>query len=196
MGLPTDIITMRIFLRLLLGLILLSVAVSKLVHPRRFQRGIQDYQLIATSLDAKLAFSVVLAWCISIAELVAGLGLISGFLLVPTTVLACVLFVAFSVAISVNLVRGRHDLSCHCGGALGEHRISWWLVGRNSLFIAGLVVLLVTPVDLLTVDVLVHRSSAVSSIVWTGTVVPVVLLVGVVLGMLVLVNYAHVLWRS
>jgi hypothetical protein len=83
---------------------------------------------------------MMLATGIPLAELLAGLGLISGFWLVPAIVLAMALFVVFCIAITINLVRGRRDLSCHCGGVIGNHLISWWLVGRNGLLIIGLVI--------------------------------------------------------
>ncbi len=151
MPLSVAFVSARLFVRLLLGVLLLSVGVSKLAHPRQFQQGIKDYQLFPHMLQAKSGFLISLAAGIPVAELLAGLGLISGFWLVPAIVLALALIVVFSVAIMLNLVRGRCDLSCHCGGAIGNHLISWWLVGRNGLLIVGLVLLLVTPPDSFTV---------------------------------------------
>src|SRR5258706_282944 len=159
MGLPIDLMYIRLFIRLLLGLILLSVSVSKLAHPVRFRRGIQDYQVFPSILGSKIAFPAIASFCIPLAEIAAGLGLISGFLLVSASVLTLVLFVLFSGAIIVNLMRGRYNLSCHCGGTLGDHSISWWLVGRNCLFIVSLLVLLATPSDMFTVDTFVRSPS-------------------------------------
>ena len=186
------IVSIRLFIRLLLGLILLSVGASKLVHPHRLRSGIQDYRLIPPTLESKLALSKVLSFCISLAELVAGLGLISGLLLVPLAFLTVGLFILFSAAIGINLVRGRHDLSCHCGGSLGDHRISWWLVGRNGLFMVGLFVLLLTPADVFTVDTFVRNPSALSATLWMSTVLPVTLLVVGTLIMPVLINAARI----
>lgn len=44
--LPFDVIAVRLFLRLLPGILLLSVGGSKLAHPRQFQQGLQDYQVV------------------------------------------------------------------------------------------------------------------------------------------------------
>jgi hypothetical protein len=44
MPLPVAFVSVRLFLRLLLGVLLLSVGVSKFAHLRRFQRGIQNYR--------------------------------------------------------------------------------------------------------------------------------------------------------
>lgn len=195
MGLPVAILSLRLSVRLLLGLVLLSVGVSKLAHPRRFRRGIQDSQVIPPALESKLALSAVGSFCIPIAELLAGLGLVSGLLLVPAAVLALCLFALFGGALLVNLLRGRSDLSCHCGGALGDHRISWWLVGRNGLFMAGLLALLSMPADSLTIDTFVRRPSALSAIVCVNFVLPIALLVVGVLAALVLFKVARVVLR-
>jgi len=56
----------------------------------------------------------------------------------------------------------------------------------------GLAVLLFTPVDTLSVGTLIRSPSAVSAFIWMNTIVPVILLVGVVLIMLVLFNAARV----
>jgi len=195
MGLPIDIHSMRLFVRLLLGLILLSVAISKLVHRSEFRKGIEDYRIIPQMLNSKLALATVFSFCIPIAELVAGLGPISGLLLVPAIILAIALFVIFSGAILFNLVQGRTDLSCHCGGALGEHRISWWLIVRNTFFVVCSFFLVFTPSDPFTIDTLIRRSSSLNTAIWVGTALPIALLVLGVLLVFVLLNAVRVVLR-
>jgi hypothetical protein len=190
-----DINAIRLFIRLLLGLILLSVGVSKLLHRSRFERGMKEYQVLPGFLESKLALSTVLSFSIPLAELAAALGLISGLVLLPATILALGMFLTFSGAIIINLVRGRFDLSCHCAGALGDHHISWWLVGRNGLLVGCLLVLLLTPSDPFTVSTLYHSPSVLNG-VWSSTILPVTILVGVVLVLLVLINSSRALWRS
>ncbi len=193
---PGEIIFIRLFVRLLLGLILLSVAVSKLAHPSRFRWAIEDYRIIPSALELKLLLSVALSFGIPFAELIAGLGLISGFVLVPAVLLAFALFVLFSGGLIINLMRGRYDLSCHCEGILGDHRISWWLVGRNGLLLAGLFVLLITPADMFTISELLRSPSLFTESVDLSILLPVALLVGIVLAAVVLSNSARILWRS
>lgn len=193
---PLYPIAIRLFLRLLLGLILLSVGASKLARPSNFQRGIQDYQFLSPALDSRLALSTILAYGLPIAEILVGVGLISGLLLFPALVVAIILMLIFSVAMAINLVRGRTDLSCHCGGTIGDHRISWWLIGRNGLMILGFLFLLLTPTDTFTVDTLLRNSSSVSATLWMNTVLPVALLVGMVLVVLVLFNATRAWLRS
>lgn len=196
MMLPIALIALRLFLRLLLGLLLFSVGISKLARPGDFQRGIQDYQIFSSAQESKLAISTILAYCLPVAEILTGLGLITGLLLNPAILLGIVLLIVFSAAMTINLVRGRTDLSCHCGGVIGDHPISWWLVGRNGALIVGFLVLLFTPSDMFTVAMLVRSPSAVSALVWMNIVLPIVLLVGMVLVVLVLFNAARTLFRS
>lgn len=195
MPLPVAFVSVRLFLRLLLGVLLLSVGASKLAHPHQFQQGIQDYQVVPSTLASKSAFSMALALGIPLAELLAGLGLISGLWLVPAIILALALFVVFCIAIAINLMHSRRNLSCHCGGAIGNHPISWWLVGRNGLFTACLLILLVTPPDLFTIASFV-RSPSLLNASFVSTIVPVAVLVGVVIAAFVLFNAARVLCRS
>jgi hypothetical protein len=54
---------------------------------------------------------------------------------VEGAMLAGTLFGVYSVAIAINLMRGRDRIDCGCGG-LGQE-LSWFLVGRNLLLIAG-----------------------------------------------------------
>ena len=42
---------------------------------------------------------------------------------------------AYAVAIAINLLRGRHDIDCGCGGA--SHPLSWGLVARNMVLAAA-----------------------------------------------------------
>ncbi len=195
MGLPLDLVTMRLFLRIFLGAILLSSAIGKLVHPRHFRRGIQDYQVIPFLLEKKLSLSLLLSFSIPGAEVLAGFGLISGILLIPAAALAIVLFLVFSGAIALNLSRGRSDLSCHCEGALGDHQISWWVVGRNVLLIAMVGVLFWTAPDQLTLASFLREPKLLHETFLT-TIVPVVLVVGVILLLLWLFNYARAMLHT
>jgi hypothetical protein len=43
------------------------------------------------------------------------------------------LLLLYAAAIGVNLHRGRHDLSCGCGGPDERRPIAAWMLGRNLL---------------------------------------------------------------
>lgn len=187
MNLPVAIIVIRLFIRFFLGALLISTGVSKLTHPGQFWRGLQDYQLLPTPLAKKRVISMLLTFGIPWLECVAGLSLICGIALLPALLLVCGLLLVFSLALGFNLARGRTDLSCHCGGVIGDHRISWWLVGRNAALIVLDCLLLFTPPDRLTIDNFLREPTLLHDTFFT-TLVPVVLLVGVTLVILVLLN--------
>jgi hypothetical protein len=57
---------------------------------------------------------------------------------------ALAMLVCFTFAIAINLVRGRRDIACGCGGGAGQ-TISWALVLRNALLMGGLAASLAAP---------------------------------------------------
>lgn len=136
----TIAVIIDLFIRFSLGIILLGSGVGKFRHPEQFQQAIEDYEIIPNAFDTWLPRT--LSFGIPLLECVAGLGLLSGFFLVPAVILSLGLVAVFSGSILVNLTQDRTDLSCACGGVLGNHSISWWLVARNIVFIAGLCILL------------------------------------------------------
>lgn len=81
MHLPIDSTAVRLFLRLLFGLILLSAGTGKLVHSQQFRQSIQDYRLVPSKLEARVLVTIILSFVIPIDELLAGLGLKKGGLL-------------------------------------------------------------------------------------------------------------------
>ncbi len=177
MYLPFDIESVRLFLRFLLGFLFVGSSLSKLLHPTLFRLGLQNYQLLPRSLVREGPFLKVLSFALPLAELLAGLDLISGLLLLPGIVLACILLFLFSGALTINLLRGRNDLSCHCGGALGNQHISWWHIGRNGVFIILLIFLLFTPPDHLNLNILFIGTYNISTIMM-NTILPVAFLAG------------------
>ena len=187
--------SIHLFLRLLLGLICLSTSMSKFAHRRRLQQGIRDYQIVPPTLDTRFAFSRVLSFCIPLLEVGVGLGLISSYLFEAAVIIGGIVFIIFTFAIIINLFRGRTDLSCHCGGIIGNHIISWWLVGRNCVLVLCFILLLCTPPDSLTMASL-SKGSSLSSNNLLNTTVPVIMLVGIVACVLVLLNFIRVIRRS
>lgn len=136
----TMVAIVHLLIRLFLGVVLFSSGVSKLLHPGRFQQAIEDYEIIPSTFGTWLPR--ILSFAIPLLECAAGLGLVSGFFLVPVVILSMGLFAVFGGSLLTNLIQERTDLSCACGGILGNHNISWWLVVRNMVFIASLCILL------------------------------------------------------
>jgi hypothetical protein len=120
-------------------------------------------------------------------SLFSSIGLISGAFLTYTVCLSFGLVLLFNIAIIVNLLRGYTRLSCHCGGVLGDHQISWWLVGRNSLISLCLIWLLFLPPDMLTFFTLIQDPEAFVRSGWIVTSLPVSL---IAIGSLLLLRLA------
>jgi Methylamine utilisation protein MauE len=169
------IIDARLFIRLFIGLILLSVSISKLIRIPRFQQNIRDYRILPSFIESKQVVTILLALGIGLGELVSGCGLITGIQLLLVVPFIQAFFALFSVALIINLVKGRKDLSCHCGGVLGDHSISWWLVMRNLVLIFSLFLLLATSPDPFTIDKLLYDRTIFTISMWINSALPVII---------------------
>ncbi|MEU6259550.1 MauE/DoxX family redox-associated membrane protein [Streptomyces sp. NPDC047043] len=119
----------------LLGLVLIVAALPKLRTAAAFGKTVEAYGL----LPGRLAHAVgrTLPW----AELVTGATLLTGPLWRTAATAAALMFVAFTAGLTVNLMRGRTDLSCGCfafGAVDGAaERIGWFHAARAAA-LAGL----------------------------------------------------------
>lgn len=123
--------------RLLIALILLSVALGKMRAPAQFLRTVQEYRIGPEWLAIPLAVSIIGAEAI-LGMILAGSILlpIPGFFVTGAAVAASLLFSCFAFAVAVNLFRGRYHIDCGCNLGQKSHSISWTLVWRNILLAA------------------------------------------------------------
>lgn len=119
------------------SLLFLLSAVHKLTAFREFQAILADYRVVPNRLTAALAGFV------AVTELLLGLGwLFSGPARIVTLGSAGLL-VSYTVAISLNLYRGRIHISCGCnvaGDIVSDQTLSPGLVIRNLVMIALVIV--------------------------------------------------------
>lgn len=102
--------------------------------PRVFRALLDDYRLVPESLTGFAAAGLILA------ETLVVVGVALG---VPIAYWSAVALLAlYTVAISVNLIRGRRDIDCGCAGPAARQNLSGWLVLRNGGLIALASVLL------------------------------------------------------
>lgn len=186
----------RLFIRFTLGILLISVALSKLLHRRDFRGAIQDYRLIPAALETSLKLSGLLSVLVPPLELLLGIAIISGVFLVPALLLGILLLSVYTAALIINLRRGRSELSCGCGGILGNHQISWWMVGRNILLLAGTLLLLITPPDPFQIDLLSGTGFHAQPVDWLSAALPAAICVTLFLAAIALLNAARVLWEK
>lgn len=115
--------------RLVLGWLLLGGGVAKFARLGQFRAAVADYQLLPPSAVQPAAVGVAAA------EAALGGCLVSGVAVRPAAVLAATLFTLLTVAIGINLSRGRR-IDCGCIGVSPRTKISGGLVARNALLIA------------------------------------------------------------
>ena len=120
-----------------LALLFFTAAMHKLNSSARFRAQLAAYELVPSAILPGLARAI------PVAEMA-----VVFLILVPITrpwagALATSLLASYSVAMAINLLRGRDDIDCGCGGQ--PQMLSYWLLLRNAALIVGCF-LLVIPV--------------------------------------------------
>jgi uncharacterized membrane protein YphA (DoxX/SURF4 family) len=123
----TEIIIVMVA-RLCLSFFFLPSAIKKLTNQHPFIQGILDYQVLPARTALVLGF--VLPWI----ELAVGLGLVLGGAVAYVGTAAGLLLLCFTMAIIINLHRGR-QIACYCYSLAGTTTISWGTVVRNLLLL-------------------------------------------------------------
>jgi uncharacterized membrane protein YphA (DoxX/SURF4 family) len=115
--------------RFILALVFIRAGIVKLSGLADFRVAIKNYQLLPAGLTGVAALGVPAA------EVSAGTLLLLGIFPGITAACLAVLLVIFSVAIAINLARGR-VFDCGCGGTAPQ-QISWRHVAVNMLLAAA-----------------------------------------------------------
>ncbi|OXS58166.1 methylamine utilization protein MauE [Bacillus sp. V-88] len=128
-------ITIKIILCTTFGYIFLSSAFDKILNIQNHYLSITAYKILPTKLSYPFAvFDIVL-------EASIALSLIFGFYLKVSLLSAALLLGMYTVAVAINLFRGRTEIDCGCGGVVGTHKISIKLIMRNLSFISIIFIL-------------------------------------------------------
>ena len=170
----------QLLLRLTLGGLLTLAAITKLTDRAAFQAAVAEFQLLPHALERPFAIALPIVELTLGALLLAGLGTaIAAWAAVPV-------FLSFSIAIGVNMARGR-DLDCHCFGSVQSEPIGWpALIRSSALVIASLIVALGASafgaVDALLLDA--------DGLPPASEIVPVILLAFVIFDVIILLPEA------
>jgi len=108
-----------------LALILFAAAWHKLSDPDVFAGALQAYELLpqpAVSVAARI---------LPVLEVALGIAILVPSTRAPALLATAALMLLYAAAMGVNLVRGRSQIDCGCGGE--THPLSWALVGRNGV---------------------------------------------------------------
>jgi uncharacterized membrane protein YphA (DoxX/SURF4 family) len=125
-------------LRVVCGLLLVFASRDKIGDAATFAGMISNYQILTPFL-VPLA-SVVVPWL----EFFAGLCLLFGLRTGGAALLYCALMGLYAAFIAFDLIRGV-DINCGCGLTNPSEMATWWSVGRDLLFLAMGLVVLVSP---------------------------------------------------
>lgn len=124
-------------MRWMLGVIFIVGVIHKIKSPGSFIVTLSGYRLLPDFIITPAAY-VILA-----GELLATVML---FLNLPAGgAVALLLLLIYTIAILVNLLRGRRDIDCGCAGPAVRQTLSAWLVYRNiGLMAVSALTMLVT----------------------------------------------------
>jgi hypothetical protein len=118
-------------LRAALALLFVAAAVHKLRDLHAFRVALGDYQLVPWALTGLVAPALVTAELATAALLVSPFARPWGF------AAAAGLIATYSIAIAVNLARGRRDIDCGCFGPALRIGLGGGLVARNAVLVAA-----------------------------------------------------------
>jgi len=110
--------------------LLLSAAWHKLRDLIAFWQAVSGYKLLPQ------AFEKPVSRIIPFAEIVIALSLLLWSASVVPVLAALSLWIVYGGAIAINLLRGREELDCGCGGIGADQKIHWGLVVRNGALAA------------------------------------------------------------
>ncbi len=99
--------TLFVLFRLIIGFTFIYAGIEKISHPAEFAIAVKNYRILPDILVNFIA--ITLPW----AELLAGLAVFGGIFHRGGDLIILILLIVFSIAISINLIRGV-DISCGC----------------------------------------------------------------------------------
>ena len=121
---------------LVLSYVFVMAGLHKCRAPAEFAATLANYRILPESLARQGVYLV------PVAEIMTGAALLFPATARLAAFLAGGLLCIYVAAIGINLLRGRRNIDCGCGGPAQKQTISEWMIVRNGLllglaFIAG-----------------------------------------------------------
>ena len=145
---------LELFIRICMAIIFLSSSISKYNTLEKHIGIIENYKVLPPhwsrvlgKLDILVEFSIGTLLLLGLFQFLS--GLIAGSLLL-----------IYTVAIVINILRGRTEISCGCGGVLGNHNLSWKLVIRNIALVSICIVVSLNKEILFSIDAIIFRNKS------------------------------------
>lgn len=116
------------------GLLFLLAAVHKLTGLNRFRASLEAYELLPGALLTPASIGV------PVIEVLLGAAWLAAIERASIAFASMALLAAYTLAIAINLLRGRIHIDCGCGMASSagrDQQLSWGLVARNCILIAA-----------------------------------------------------------
>jgi len=115
--------------RVALGVVFLVAAVAKLSDLPAFAAGVRDYRILSEGQDRLVGSTLPFV------EAAVGIVLILGVAVPLAALVAAILLAGFTLAVGVNLLRGR-EIRCNCFGMATTATAGVATVVRNALLLA------------------------------------------------------------
>jgi uncharacterized membrane protein YphA (DoxX/SURF4 family) len=125
--------------RLVVGVVFLYASLNKIADPFGFADAVYNYRVLPIVLLHP--FALLLPWV----EAVAGFSLLLGLYRRGAALLAALMALAFTIAVSAALARGL-DISCGCFHTDGGAAVGRDLLVRDFFLLAACVFLLFAPI--------------------------------------------------
>ena len=119
---------LKLCLRAMLCALFTIAVVHKISAPAAFVGTVRTYRLLPSALVPLAAVVLI------VAEAGAALALLANSR--AGSALAVLLLALYTVAILINIWRGRRDIDCGCAGPYVRESLSYRLVARNALFLS------------------------------------------------------------
>lgn len=125
--------SLQLFVAVFTATLFFISGVAKLIDRSAFSSAVEGYDLLPRFMTPFVTYVVPLA------EILAAALICLPRVGVAGAILSMTLLFSFGVVVSLNLLRGRRDISCGCFGRSTKAGLSWFLVFRNLALICLLV---------------------------------------------------------
>jgi uncharacterized membrane protein YphA (DoxX/SURF4 family) len=149
-------------LRGLTSYLFLSTAFHKVLNYKQHIQVVENYRIFKRDYSSSFVIVSILI------ELTASIALLVGFLIEWSLTILLILLFAYTLAVLINLIRGRYDLSCGCGGIVGNDFISYKTIIRNVVLMSLIVVQMIFEPSLFSIA---QYTTAPTLFHWTDSLV-------------------------
>ena len=128
-----------LIIRLIIGGIFIYASIDKIIAPGEFAKIIHNYRLVHPNLINTMA--IIFPWF----ELIAGIGLITGFRYKGSNFIILCMLLIFIIALGINFVRGV-NISCGCFSSSSSANSNLLMrIIEDALMILGCLAIMLKP---------------------------------------------------